>query len=48
METVTDQIDDIYLDSNIEESESEDYSFEQFQCDTVEALAKIGERITKK
>lgn len=47
METVTDQIEDIYLDSNIEESESEDDTFEQLRCDAVEVRAKIGERIEK-
>lgn len=35
-ENITDQIDFIYFDINIEESEPDDYMFEQFQCEGVE------------
>lgn len=42
-----DQINYIYIDSIIEELESDDYTFEQFWCDAVEELAKIGKWIKK-
>lgn len=45
IETITNQIDYIYIVSNIENSRYDDYSYEEFRCDALGELAQTGEQI---